>query len=286
MASVSKSPALPYLQLISAAVLWSTGGVLIKSIDWTGPAIAGGRSLIAALVLWPFLQSKKRQIELREILAALAYAFTLYLFVLANRNTTAANSIVLQYTAPLYVALFSGIALQEPVGKRDWGFIAAALGGMLLFFCDQLSPEGWLGNVYAVVSGVCFGAMIVLMRMLKDADPLRAIVFGNLLVFLIATPSLPDYIPSLRGCGLLLVLGTFQIALPYLLFSRAIQAVRAIDGVLITTLEPILNPLWALLILGEQPGMWASIGSMIVIGSVAARAIVATQMAGAGKPRG
>lgn len=264
----------PYFQLVSAAVLWSSSGVLIKSIDWPASGVAGGRSLLAALVLFPLLKSDWRIKTLKELFATILYAINIFFFVLAMKNTTAANAIVLQYTAPVYVAILSSIFLGEKNSKKDWLFVLIPILGMVLFFFDQLSPEGYLGNIYAMISGAFYGAMIVIFRSLKEGNPLKPVVYGNLLVLLISLPTFPDYVPDSTSLLYLFFLGTFQIALSYYLFTEGIKKVRALDGTLISFIEPILNPIWVLIALGEKPGFWALIGGSIVIGSLLIKSLV------------
>lgn len=261
-----------YVQLISAAILWSISGVLIKSINWSAPGVAGGRSIIAAIVLFPLLKGDWRIKTYKELFAAILYAINIYMFVLAMKNTTAANAIVLQYTAPIYVAILSAVFLGEKNSKNDWIFVIFPIFGMVLFFLDQLSPEGYLGNIYAMISGAFYGGMIVIFRSLKDGNPLKPVVYGNFLVFLISLPNFPNYVPDTTSIVFLFILGTFQIALSYYLFTEGLKKVRALDGTLISFIEPILNPIWVLLALGEKPGFWALIGGGIVIGSLAAKA--------------
>lgn len=263
----------PYFQLVTAAVLWSSSGVLIKSIDWSAAGVAGGRSLIAAIVLFPLLKGDWKIGSFKELIASILYALTLYTFVLAIKNTTAANAIVLQYSAPVYVAILSALFLGEKNSKLDWAFLLITISGMVLFFFDQLSPEGYLGNIYGIISGVFFGSLIVLLRSLRSGNPLRSVVYGNLIVLAISLPNFPIHIPDTKSIICLSLLGTFQIALSYYLFTEGIKKVRALDGTLISFIEPILNPIWVLIALGEKPGFWAIIGGSIVIGSLILKAI-------------
>src|SRR5438093_13488020 len=150
--------------LLLTALLWSLGGVLIKSVDWNPMAIAGGRSAIAVVIVL-LCMGRPRKIPSRlEFAGAVAYAATVILFVAATRLTTAANAIFLQYTAPIYVAALSHWFLRERALRIDWLVIAIALGGIGFFFMDQLSATGFLGNVCALASGVAFASLAVLMR--------------------------------------------------------------------------------------------------------------------------
>ncbi len=251
------------------------GGVLLKSVHIHPLAVAGGRGLIAALFLMACLRRWRLQFSPLMIGAALAYTGTTALFAAANQLTTAANAILLQYTAPIYVAWLGRWLLGERVTRLDWLTIAVVFGGMALFFADQLSADGLLGSILAVVSGVAFAFMTVLLRKQKDAEPADSIVLGNLIGAAIGLPFFAaGPLPSPTGWAALLALGTLQLGLSYFLYARAIKHVTALGSILILMLEPLLNPIWAALVLGEFPGRWALIGGAVVLGAVTTRALI------------
>ena len=260
------------LLLIAASVLWSFGGVLIKSIDWNPMAIAGGRSAIAALVLAAYVGWPRTAFSRVQIAAALAYASTVIAFVFAVRWTTAANAIFLQYTAPIYVAALSHRLLGERPLRSDWLLIAIALAGIVLFFLDDLTLTGVWGIGMALVSGASFAAMILLLRRQREASPGTAILLGNIIAGVVAIPWMfqgPH--PAAAGWLALGALGVFQLGLSYVLYSIAIRRVTAIEAALLPLLEPILTPLWVMLTMGERPGRWALIGATLVLGAVLLR---------------
>jgi drug/metabolite transporter (DMT)-like permease len=254
--------------LAATAVLWSFGGVLIKSVDWNPVAIAGMRSLIALPIL--LLASRKTPIRLSvpQIGGAVAYTATVLCFVGATKLTTAANAILLQYTAPVWVALFSHYFLKERVTGRDWLFIFIVLLGMLLFFMDRLSGSGTLGNGLAILSGIAFAALICVLRHQKAGSPIGSIVLGNILTAVIAIPWMTHPVTGAKTWMCLALLGIFQIGLSYTLFSEAIKHVSALEGILVPVIEPVLNPVWVILVVGETPGRWSLIGGIVVISSV------------------
>ncbi|MFT3830449.1 MAG: EamA family transporter [Opitutaceae bacterium] len=263
------------LGLLAAALLWSSGGVLLKSVHIHPLAVAGGRGLIAALFLLACLRRWRLRFSPVMVGAAVAYAGTTALFAAANQLTTAANAILLQYTAPIYVAWLGRWLLGERVTRLDWITIAVVFGGMALFFADQLSADGLLGSILAVVSGVSFAFLTVLLRKQKDAEPADSIVFGNLLGAVVGLPFFaagPP--PSPTGWAALVALGTLQLGLSYFLYARAIKHVTALGSILILMLEPLLNPIWVALVLGEFPGRWALVGGAIVLGAVTTRALI------------
>jgi drug/metabolite transporter (DMT)-like permease len=254
--------------LVLTALLWSTGGVLIKQVAWNAPAISGARCLLAAAVLGTIVRRRHLTFSRAQITGAVGYAVTVILFVAANKMTTAANAILLHYTSPVFVAILSIYFLREQVDGRDGLLIGAAMSGLVFFFLDRLSPGYWRGNVLAVLSGASMAVVIVSMRMQKDAFPLGSIFLGNVLVVMLTAPFLflspPRDPASWLGLGLL---GVFQLGLSYVLYSLAIRHVSALEAIMIPILEPILNPVWVLLLTGERPGPWAMLGGLIVLGS-------------------
>jgi drug/metabolite transporter (DMT)-like permease len=262
-------------QLLFAALLWSLAGVLIKGLAWPALAVAGGRGFIAALFLLATSRGLRFTWSRVQVGAAVAYASCTVTFVIANKLTTAANAILLQYTAPVWVALLGAWLLRERPTRADWLAIAAALGGMALFFANELRLISVLGNFIGVLSGVSFGAMAILMRKQKDGSAVESIILGNLLAFLIGLPAIATA-PALpaRGWLLLVVLGVVQLGLSYRLYARAIRHVTALEAVLIPVVEPVFNPLWVLLCFGERPGPLALVGGIIVLGAVTLRAVV------------
>lgn len=262
--------------LVITAILWSLGGVLIKSIKLNPVAIAGIRSAIAAVVLLIVIKKPKITWSFPQIGAALAYSGTVILFVMANKTTTAANAILLQYTAPIYVALFGAWFLKEKTKIFDWVIILIVLGGMALFFLDHLTTSGILGNILAAASGVCFGFLAIFMRMQKDGSPLESVLLGNILTAVIGIPFMFNSALTAEGWSMLLIMGVVQLGIPYILYSMAIKHVTALEAILIPIIEPILNPVWVFLMLGEVPGTWAIIGGIIVVAAVTLRCVLPT----------
>src|SRR5678815_1103829 len=266
---------LPPLLLLITALCWSLGGALIKSIDWPPMAIAGGRSAIAVPVILLCIGRPRLTFSRAQIGGALGYAATVILFVFATRMTTAANAIFLQYTAPIYVALIGRWYLGERASRIDWLVIAVALAGIALFFLDRLTIAGLWGNILALGSGLAFALVALFLRKEKDGSPIASIVLGNVIVALAGLPSMLGA-PSLGKNGLwcLLVLGIVQLGLPYVLYGAAIKHLTALEATLIPLLEPILNPLWVMIALGERPGRWAIVGATLVLGAVLGRGLL------------
>lgn len=261
------------LLLVVTAVLWSLGGILIKSVELNPLAIAGMRSAIAAVILLIALKKPKLNFSGPQIGAAFAYVGTVVLFVTANKMTTAANAILIQYTAPIYVAIFGALILKEKTRLFDWIIVLVVIGGMALFFFDHLSANGVIGNIVAAFSGVSFAFFTIFMRMQKDGSPLESVFLGNILTALIGLPFMFKSIPTTGDWKNLLLLGILQLGIPYILYSRAIKHVTALEAILIPVLEPILNPVWVFLMLGEAPSHIALLGGVIVIMAVTVRCV-------------
>ncbi len=269
------------LFVVGAAILWSSGGLLIKLITLDvaagpiarGMAIAGGRSIIAALVIWLYARPISFRFTRGQLYGAIAYAGTVICFVIATKMTTAANAILLQYTAPIYAALLSYRMLREPITRVAWGAIVLVLCGMSVFLMQDISGSGLLGDLFAIVSGVFFALCVVLLRKERHGSPLAIVLLGNLLTALVGLPFMIDAGPSSTDLLLLVPLGALQLGLGYLLFVRGVRSVSAIEGTLIPVMEPLLNPLWVALFYGEHPSFSAIVGGAIVIATVTARGL-------------
>jgi drug/metabolite transporter (DMT)-like permease len=260
--------------LIATAILWSSAGLLIKMISWNPIAIAGMRSAIATLVLLVFLRRPHLTWSSAQIGGALAYTVTVILFVLANKLTTAANAILLQYTSPIFVALLGAWFLGERATRLDWTTIFVVIGGMTLFFLDDLTTGGLWGNVCAIASGGTFACFVLFMRKQKNDSPLESVFLGNILTALIGFPFMFEAMPSASSWVGLILAGVIQLGLSQVLYAAAIKHVAALEAVLIAVVEPILNPVWVLLVMGEAPGPWALLGGLVVLVSVTIRYVV------------
>lgn len=259
--------------MLLTAVLWSSSGLLVKVSAWPPLAILSGRSLVAALVFLLYLRRVEFHLTRWQVIGALGYVGMQLFFIMATKLTTAANAIFLQYTAPVFVALFGWLLLNERPRRADWLAMTVIFVGMVLFFGDRLSFDGMLGNVLAIISGVAMAATTVAMRAQRRGTPANTILLGNMLGFVIGLPVLLQQTFTPQDVGIILYLGVFQIGISFVLYSVAIKHVAALEAVLILTLEPILNPLWVFLVLGETPGRYALLGGLLVLGAVVVRAV-------------
>ena len=272
MASINNSK--PVILLVITAILWSLGGLLIKLINTNPLAIAGIRSLIAAVVIAILTKKIKIQLTWIKILTALSYAGMVILFVMANKMTTAANAILLQYTAPIYVAILAALLLKERTKRSDWIIIIIVLSGMTLFFFDNLTIDQKAGNMIAIASGISMAFFIVLMRMQKDGNPVESVLLGNILTALIGIPFVAGHFPDTIGWIALVVAGIFQLGISYILFSIAIKQATALEAILIPVIEPILNPIWVFIIIKEVPAKLSIIGGIVVISAITLKCIL------------
>jgi len=262
------------LLLVGAAFFWSWGGFLIKWIQWHPMAIAGMRSALAAVVIFIAFPRMRFTWSRYQLLGAVAFAGNVILFVVATKMTTAANTVLLQYMAPAWVAVFAGWFLGEKTRRSDWFFLLIVISGMVLFFVESVSLTGFWGNWLAVASGFCFGWMTLFFRKQKDVSVMESMFLGNVLAGLIGLPFMFTGMPDLQSWVGLGILGTVQLGLPYIMFTIAIRHVRALEAMLVPMIEPVLNPIWAMLLVGEVPGIYAVAGGVVILGSVTVRSLI------------
>lgn len=270
------------LYCVLAAILWSTGGILIKLIDWNPIAISGSRSLIASMIILAYMKKPKITKSKPLFLGAVAYAATVFMFVIANKLTTSANVILLQFTAPIFVALLSAWLLHEKIVKVDIIAIVFVFLGMTLFFVQNISYGNTLGNVLAILSGFFLACTTIALRLQKDGSAIESTFLGNVITFTIAIPFILQVKPDIRSIIFILILGIFQLGISYVFYVNGLKYVTALEGILVTVLEPILNPVWVFLISGEKPGIFAILGGIIVVGSVIARGVYISKMGAEG----
>ena len=259
-----------YLMLVIAALLWSLGGLFIKLVDLNPLMITGIRSLGAAIVFLFYIKRPKWYWGKYFIGGILSYSSMVILYVFSIRLTTAANAIFLEFTAPLWVVIFGYFILKEKVTKFDIVAMLFIFLGMGLFFIDELSFYGFWGNIMALVAGICLALVTVFIRKEKDYA-FEIVLYGNTITALICLPYILKGFSDSSSLDLLLIfaLGVFQLGIPYLLYTHALKYVNAIDAILVGMIEPVLNPVWVFLFIGERMGEWAFFGgSMVLIGSL------------------
>jgi drug/metabolite transporter (DMT)-like permease len=256
------------LAMAATAFLWSIAGLFIKIIDWNPFAIAGMRSLIASIIVFLYLRHPKIHLSFPQIAASIANAATMLLFVWANKTTTAANAILLQYCAPVLTVFVSAIFLKERTRVEQFAAFPLVVGGMIFMFFDELGGGKVFGNVLAIISAITFSFYFVFMRMQKDGSPLESILMSHWLtagICIIISLFLPVPHVTLKSLAVIMVLGVVQIGLSAILFSIAIKRVSAVQANLIAVVEPVFNPVWVFFAIGEAPGIHALIGGGIIV---------------------
>ena len=259
-------------QMLICSVLWSISGVFFKLIDCHPIVIAGIRSMFAALtmLLYMFIRHEKIVINRKVLLSAVFLSLTFIAFVTANKMTTAANAIVIQYTAPVFILVFSVIFLHQRFSRMDVAVVIATLVGISMFFLDKLDAGQMLGNVVALGSGISMAVMYIAVGNANEEERMSGLLMGHLLTALIGIPFLDSAGGGLnaRAVMFLAILGVIQLGIPYILFALANKHCSPLACALIGSLEPLLNPVWVAIFDGERPGIFALVGGVIVIASI------------------
>ena len=262
----------PFL-VLGAAVLWSTGGVAIKAVAESPLKVAFFRSAFAAVALLLFFRPRLPRLAPPFVAGLVSYSLCLTTFVVATKWTTAANAIFLQYSGVIWVMLLSPIVVQEPLRIRDGIAIAVAFAGMALFFVGKLRVGG-AGDWVALSSGIFWAGLVLSLRRERNGGAEAVVTYGNILTAAALLPFLArDLSLSPRSAVLLLFLGVVQLAAAYVLFVRGLKTVTATQASLIGMAEPVLNPVWVFLALGEKPSGYALLGGAIVLGAIAWRTL-------------
>jgi drug/metabolite transporter (DMT)-like permease len=263
----------PLVFVLAAALLWSTGGLFIKWTSLSGLELSFCRSFFAAITVAIVTKHEGFGINRVTAFASVLYAVLLILFVMATKETTAANAIFLQYTAPVYLLILEPLIYKEKFRSRDLVTVLVCIAGMALFFVGQLRPQDVTGNLFALASGLCFALYFLCLRHPKARAVNRAssVIYGNILAVILTAPWGLAAIPTLNLHDTLSVvyLGVIQLGIAYALFTVAMaRGVRSLDAGIICYIEPVLNPVWVFLVIGEQPSRWALLGGAIIIVAV------------------
>ncbi len=265
--------------VVIAVILWSSGGLFIKMTSVSGYEVNLGRCFFAAITIALLTKFKALKADRFTIIAAIFYVGALSFFALANKMTTAANAIFLQYTAPIYILIFAPFVLKEKFRFSDLLTVFICIAGMTLFFIDSapnanLTAESqFIGNILGLCSGVSLGGYILLLRHPKalNQNPASSVFYGNILAIFVMLPFVVSNPSTWQFNDLLAVifLGVFQIGLAYYLFTYGVtHGVRSLDASIIGFIEPLLNPVWVFLVIGEKPSNWAILGGAIIIGAI------------------
>lgn len=262
--------------------MFSTGGAAIKTDAFSAMQVASIRSGIAAAMLLLCFRHRARS-SLTAAAVGIVYAATLVLFVAATKLTTAASAIFLQSTAPLYVALLGPMLVGERFRARDIGVLAAVVVGLALCLAGGTAttltaPDPGTGNLLGATCGVTWALTLMGLRWGARTHPdlaISAVVTGNVFAFLAGAPALWPLaaVPAVEWATLV-YLGVFQIGVAYILLTSAMGELPALQVSLLLLLEPALNPLWAWLVRGEAPGVWALVGGIVILAASGTKAFM------------
>lgn len=258
------------LLIAFTAFLWSTSGLFIKLLPYNPIVISSLRAAVVLPVLLIYRRGNPVKWTRANVIAGITVTFTIIFFVMANKLTTSANAIVLQYTSPVFTMLYSFLVFKTPIRRKDIMAVVITLGGISLFFFENLSPGNLLGNILAILSGMCF-AWLHIHCAKSEGDSLDGIILGQYFLIALGLPFIfflapPALTPS--TVAIFLYMGILQMGLPYIFFATAMRSATPLDGALITMIEPLFNPVWVFLIMNESPGIMALCGAVIVIFTV------------------
>ena len=265
------------LYIVLAATLLSTGGVILKFVDMNPMAIASSRGIISSIVVWLYLKKPNFTFSKPQVIGAFSYAMMVTGFIVANKLTTATNAVVLQFTAPIWIVILGVWILKEKASWYDIVSIFIVSAGMILFFIDDVGGGTLAGNIVAIFSGLALAGSTIGMRMQKEGSPVETTLLGHIITVIIGLPFLFSVNFTITNIIGILLLGIFQLGIAYILYATAVKYLTALEVILIMFLEPILNPIWVMLIHGETPSKFSLIGGTIIIVTVALRSILVSK---------
>lgn len=272
MGNVDRKKNVAILEVLLCAAMWSTAGIFIKLIPWNSFVIAAMRSVIAGTVVFLYMRVSGYAfaVNRRSLLSAAALGGTMMLFVTANKLTTAANAIVLQFTSPIFIMILSALFLGKRFSKADIIAVTVTMCGISLFFLQKFGSGGLLGNCVALGSGITFACYYITLGECPAEERLSGIVMADILTCLVGIPFMFATHPDFSGLPLLyiIILGVFQLGIPYVLLAIGSEYCPPLACSLLGALEPLLNPVWVFIFNGEAPGPFALAGGVIVIATI------------------
>ena len=267
-----KKENLAIIEMLICATLWSIAGIFMKLLPWNGFAVASLRSLIAGLTIAAYIliRGKRIIINRRTLVTGVFTACVYTCFAVANKLTTAANAIVLQFTSPVFIVIFSALILKKRIRRSDALVVSFTLLGIALFFFDQLRPGYILGNFVAIAAGMFMAGMFMAVGELEGEQRFSGILIGQTLTFLVGLPFVIATRPEFTAVTTLsiLILGVFQLGISYILYVESSKYCPPLACCLLGAAEPLLNPVWVLIFDGERPGVFALTGGVIVVVSI------------------
>lgn len=269
--------------MLCAALCFSLGGVLCKWIPWSGVAINGARSTVAVLVMGLFMAVTHHPLKCNKtVLMGAFWTFGMTTcYVIANKLTTAANAIVLEYTSPIWIVLLMLVFFGRKPNKNELLTIGVTAIGILCFFFDSLSGGGLLGDFIALLSGL-FYANVFLLNSYEDGDAMSSLVLGLLAGAVFLSPFAvleADHSPTVLLAVALM--GAIQMGAAYIFFALGTAHTQPVSASLIATVEPVINPILVALLWGEVIQPLSLVGAVIVIGAVLLYNVRSSTTAGA-----
>lgn len=265
-----RSRAFGPVMMLLASVCFSLGGLLCKMIPWSAMAINGVRDLLGCLVIGGYLLATNHRLRVNGIViagAACMFGVTT-LFVMANKMTTAANTIVLQYTAPIWIVLLMALFFRQKPRRGDLIAMAAVFAGILCFFVDSLSSGGVAGDIVAVLAGICYAGLFIL-NSFEKGDALSSLFLGQLAAGVLLTPTLSRETDFSAGVlTAVIVLGLVQVGLGYIFFYQGTKHTHPVTASLVAGVEPVLNPILVAVFWRETLTPLAILGAVIVVAAV------------------
>ena len=260
------------LQMLLCTLLWSTSGLLVKLVPWNALVIAGCRSILTGIVMGLYMRARRmRLVRSRQSFAiAVALMATYITYLPAVKLTTAANAIVLEYTAPIYVLLFSAIFRKQPLHRGDALAVLLTIAGVALCFVDQIGGGSLAGNLLGLASGVFFGAMFALSGGADEETRMSGMLLSQIMMGLLCAPLAFIYDTPVTATNVLFIvlLGVVQLGIPNILYSLSVRYVSPLTCSLVASIQPLINPVWVYLAVGERPGKYAFIGGAVVLATI------------------
>ncbi len=263
----TKQKRIALFYVLLSALLFSTGGLLIKLCSWNAITINGTRSLVAGVFLYAMLRKSGHAVVFNKKVAIGACIASVmnYSFVIATKLTSAGNAIVLQFTQPIFIILFLWLVFKRKPSRKAVLACAVMFGGIICFFFDQITLNGTIGNLFAIFSGATY-AMVFLFKTVDGMDFESSMLFSFFLSFVLCLPSFAME-PSYSAADFLWVvlLGVFQMGLAFYLLGKGFEYISPVTASLTSTIEPILNPVLVAIFYGETLGLLSVIGAVVVL---------------------
>lgn len=260
------------IQMLICATLWSIAGIFMKLLPWNGFAVASLRSLFAGITILTYMRISgiKLVFTKKTVAGGILTGLVYICFTCANKLTTAANAIVLQFTSPVFIVIFTSIIYKTKIKKGDLITVLLTLAGIALFFFDDLKTGYIIGNIVAIAAGMFMAGMYMVVGVMDDEMRFSTISIGQMFTFLVGLPFVIATKPAFNATTLscIAVLGIFQLGISYILYCKASKYCPPLACCLLGVTEPLLNPVWVIIFDGEKPGIFALIGAVIVVATI------------------